>query len=268
MADLPLFLVDAFTDRPFAGNPAGVCLADRPLPDDWMQSLAMEMNQAETAFVGPPAADGTRPLRWFTPTVEVDLCGHATLAAAHALWDTGAAQPCEVIRFTTRSGVLTAARTADGIELDFPLTPAAPTTPPPGLLEAVGVSPTAVGRTKFDYLLEVATTAEVRAATPDFRKLADIESRGVVLTAPSDDPRFDFISRFFAPAAGVDEDPVTGSAHCCLADHWGRKLCKGAMVGFQASRRGGVVRVAVTGERVVLCGRAVTVVRGAVAGPG
>lgn len=267
MSDLPLYLVDAFTDRPFAGNPAGVCLADRSLPNDWMQSLAMEMNQAETAFVGAPAADGSRPLWWFTPAVEVDLCGHATLASAHALWESGAARPDKMIRFTTRSGILTATRTADGIELDFPITPATPALPPPGLLEAVGVSSAVIGRTRFDYLLEVATATEVRAAFPDFRKLAGVESRGVILTAPSDDPRFDFISRFFAPAAGIDEDPVTGSAHCCLADYWGRKLGKGVMVGFQASRRGGVVRVAVTGERVKLCGRAVTVVRGAVAEP-
>ncbi len=258
----PLYLVDAFTDRPFAGNPAGVCLlADRWPDERWMQSVAMEMNQAETAFTFK-RPDGVFPLRWFTPAAEVDLCGHATLAAAHALWETGAARPDEVIRFDTRSGVLTAARRDNAIELDFPAKPASPAAPPPGLLEALGASPKFVGRNQFDYLLELASEAELRAVAPDMRRLVALKCRGVIVTAASADPRFDFVSRFFAPAVGVDEDPVTGSAHCCLAVYWGEKLGKRELVGYQASPRGGVVRVAVDGDRVKLGGRAVTVVQG------
>ncbi len=261
----PLFVVDAFTDRPFGGNPAAVCLlADRWPDDRWMQSVAAEMNLSETAFTWR-RADGAFPLRWMTPAVEVALCGHATLAAAHVLWETGAAAAGEVIRFDTRSGVLTAARRGEETELDFPATPATPADPPPGLVEALGAAPRFVGRNRFDYLLELGSESELRALRPDFGRLAAAECRGVIVTAPSADGNFDFVSRFFAPAAGVNEDPVTGSAHCCLAVYWAGKLGKAAMVGHQASARGGVVRVAVAGDRVKLGGRAVTVVRGALA---
>jgi predicted PhzF superfamily epimerase YddE/YHI9 len=258
----PLFIIDAFTDRPFAGNPAAVCLlADRWPDDRWMQSVAAEMNLAETAFAYR-RPDGVFPLRWMTPLAEVDLCGHATLATAHVLWQTGAADPGEVIRFDTRSGILTATRRGDEVELDFPATPAEPADPPPGLLEAVGAAPRFVGRTRFDYLLELGSASELRTLRPDFRRLAGVDCRGVIATAPSDDRKFDFFSRFFAPAVGIDEDPVTGSAHCCLAVHWAKKLGKAQLTGYQASARGGVVRVAVVGDRVKLGGRAVTVVRG------
>lgn len=259
---LSLFIVDAFTDRPFAGNPAAVCLLTDHWPDDrWMQSVAAEMNLAETAFAWR-RPDGVFSLRWMTPKVEVDLCGHATLATAHVLWQTGAADSGEVIRFDTRSGILAAARRDGGIELDFPAKPAEPADPPPGLLEAVGVVPRFVGRNQFDYLLELGSASELRTLRPDFRRLAAVDCRGVIATARSDDRNFDFLSRFFAPAVGIDEDPVTGSAHCCLAVFWARKLGKMDLVGYQASARGGVVRVAVVGDRVKLIGRAVTVVRG------
>jgi predicted PhzF superfamily epimerase YddE/YHI9 len=257
----PLFTVDAFTDRPFAGNPAAVCLlADRWPDDRWMQSVAAEMNLAETAFTWRHS-DGVFPLRWMTPKVEVDLCGHATLATAHVLWQTGI-DPGDPIRFDTRSGILTATRHNEEIEMDFPAKPAEPANPPPGLVEAIGARPRFVGRNQFDYLLEFATASELRTLRPDFGRLAAVDCRGVIVTAPSDDQNFDFLSRFFAPAVGIDEDPVTGSAHCCLAVHWARKLERSDLVGYQASERGGRVRVAVVGERVKLGGRAVTVIRG------
>lgn len=260
----PFYLVDAFTNRPFAGNPAGVCLLGGWPDDRWMQNVAMEMRQAETAFVWK-RLDGTFPLRWFTPSAEVALCGHATLATAHVVWSTGLAPPEEVLRFDTRSGVLTAARRGEDIELHFPVKPAAPAEPPPGLLDALGVTgPQHVGRNQFDYLVELESEAAVRSVLPNFRQLAGVSCRGVIVTAPSADPRFDFVSRFFAPAVGVDEDPVTGSAHCCLADYWGNKLGKTELVGFQASARGGVVRVARVGDRVKLAGRALTVVEGVI----
>lgn len=256
-----LYVVDAFTDRAFAGNPAAVCLL-RGWPDDArMQAVASEMNLSETAFLWRQA-DGVFPLRWMTPTVEVDLCGHATLASAHVLFETGIAKPGDVIRFNTRSGELTAARSGDEIELDFPARPADRAEPPPGLVEALGVAPRFVGWTGSDYVVEVASEADVRAAAPDFRRLAAVGCRGVILTAAADGGRFDFVSRFFAPAAGIDEDPVTGSAHCCLAVYWGERLGRQEMVGFQASARGGVVRVTLAGDRIKLGGRAVTVVEG------
>jgi predicted PhzF superfamily epimerase YddE/YHI9 len=257
---VPLFHVDAFTDRPFAGNPAAVCLLPAWREDGWLRAVAAEMNLSETAFV-VPAADGF-DLRWWTPTLEVDLCGHATLATAHALWESGTAAG-DRIRFSTRSGTLTAARRGDAVELDFPLLPVQPADPPPGLLPSLGTAAAFVGRSRFDYLVEAGSEAAVRALAPDFPRLAaSVPARGVIVTAASADPRYDFVSRYFAPAAGIDEDPVTGSAHGCLADHWGRRLGKAELVGYQASARGGVVAVRVAGERAVLRGRAVTVARG------
>ena len=254
-----LFIVDAFTDRPFAGNPAAVSLLKGWPEDTWMQSVAAEMNLSETAFAWN-RDDGVCPLRWFTPTVEVDLCGHATLATAHILYENGIAKPGTTIRFETRSGILTAEQRGDEIELDFPAKPATAAEPPPGLLDALGVTPRFVGRNQFDYLVEVADEAEVRAAKPNFQQLAAVECRGVILTAVGSG--HDFVSRFFAPAAGVNEDPVTGSAHCALAVYWGEKLGKSNLIGYQASARGGVVRVTRAGDRVKLGGRAITVLRG------
>jgi len=252
-----LLQVDAFADRAFTGNPAAVCLLDRARPDAWMQALAAEMNLSETAFVRPD--DGHWGLRWFTPVVEVDLCGHATLASAHALFEERLAG--DTVRFQTRSGVLTA-RARDGwIELDFPALPVVAAPPPPGLLDAIGVEPVFTGRSRFDNLVEVRTEAELRAAAPDFRALAAVDTRGVVVTCPGTGD-FDFVSRFFCPGVGVNEDPVTGSAHCVLAPYWADKLGRASLTGFQASARGGVVRVEMRGERVGLLGKAVTVFRG------
>jgi PhzF family phenazine biosynthesis protein len=257
---IPLFHVDAFTDKPFSGNPAAVCILTEERPDAWMQQVGAEMNLSETAFV-QKQDDGFR-LRWFTPKVEVDLCGHATLASAHVLWAEGHALPNEIIHFHTRSGVLTATRTAGFIELDFPLIPEEPATAPAGLTEALGVPLKYVGKGRFDYLLEVESEEALRKLAPNFRQLTSLANRGVIVTSRSARPEFDFVSRFFAPGAGIDEDPVTGSAHCCLAAYWRKKLYKDSFVAYQASVRGGVVRVRVSGDRALLGGQAVTVSKG------
>jgi PhzF family phenazine biosynthesis protein len=252
-----IFQVDAFAQRPFTGNPAAVCLLDEPRDDAWMQAVAAEMNLAETAFV-ERQGDGF-DLRWFTPTTEVDLCGHATLAAAHVLWEQG--ETAHRLRFRTRSGTLTAER-ADGlIHLDFPAEPARATDVPPDLEHALGALPQWVGRNRFDYLVEVADVATVRSLAPDFRGLRRFPGRGFIVTAAGEEG-CDFVSRFFAPGAGIDEDPVTGSAHCCLGPYWAARLGRSDLVGYQASPRGGYVGVHVAGERVVLSGPAVTVLRG------
>jgi len=255
-----IYQVDAFTDKPFAGNPAGVCILEKAADDRWMQNVAMEMNLAETAFLYP-VADGYN-LRWFTPTVEVDLCGHATLASAHILYQLGILQPDQQARFHSRSGLLTAEKQGDWIELNFPATPAVQLSVPDGLLPALGVEALWVGQSKFDYLVEVASETEVRELNPDFGALKKLGGRGVIVTSQASTPGYDFVSRFFAPCAGVDEDPATGSSHCTLAPYWEPKLGKSEMVGYQASRRGGVVRVRRVGDRVMLSGQAVTVMRG------
>jgi PhzF family phenazine biosynthesis protein len=259
-SSVPIYVVDAFTDRPFSGNPAAVC----PLPawptDAWLHQVAAEMNLSETAFL-VANANGF-DLRWLTPQVEVDLCGHATLASAFVLWHSGRAPLERPISFNTRSGTLTAARRGDAIELDFPLQTAAETTPPTGLLEALGTSATYVGKGSFDYLVEVESEKALRAVSPDFRKLARLPVRGVIVTAPSSRDEFDFVSRFFAPASGIDEDPVTGSAHCTLAAHWRERTGKCEFKAYQASARGGSIGVRIDGQRVLLTGRAVLVVEG------
>ncbi|MBI3416724.1 MAG: PhzF family phenazine biosynthesis protein [Verrucomicrobia bacterium] len=257
---VPLYIVDAFTAKPFAGNPAAVCVLPAPRDEAWMQNVAREMNLSETVFLHPES-DGFR-LRWFTPTVEVALCGHATLASAHVLWETGRLQPQQLARFYTQSGLLTADRLADRIELDFPAKRAEPTPPPVGLLEALGRAAKFVGRSAFDYLVEVDSENTLRELKPDFRRLAGIPVRGVIVTSRSAAPEFDFVSRFFAPASGVDEDPVTGSAHCCLGPFWQERLHKPEFIAFQASARGGVVQVRVEGQRVKLGGNGVTVLEG------
>ncbi|HZY90145.1 MAG TPA: PhzF family phenazine biosynthesis protein [Gemmataceae bacterium] len=256
----PLLQIDAFTDRPFAGNPAAVCLLPGPRDERWMQQVGAEMNLSETAFLCREG-DGYR-LRWFTPTVEVDLCGHATLAGAHALWETGLLPPEEEARFYTRSGLLTVARRGEWMEMDFPAKPPAPAPAPAGLAEALGAAPRYVGRNQFDYLVEVESEQALRALRPDVARLGTLPVRGVIVTARATTAGFDFVSRFFAPAAGVNEDPVTGSAHCCLGPFWRERLGKDEMRAYQASARGGVVGVRVSGERVALRGQAVTVLRG------
>ena len=256
----PLFHVDAFTDCPFKGNPAAVCLLPTWPEDRWLGAVAGEMNLSETAFLVRQADHFD--LRWFTPKVEVALCGHATLASAHVLWQQGLARPAEGIRFRTLSGILSATRQGDNIELDFPLKPEDAAPPPDGLVQALGVSPRYVGKSQFDYLVEVKSEEVLRALTPDFKLLGTLPVRGVIVTSLSSNPQFDFVSRFFAPAAGIDEDPVTGSAHCCLGDFWRKRLGKSEFLAYQASARGGVVRVQVTADRAFLGGRAVTVAEG------
>jgi predicted PhzF superfamily epimerase YddE/YHI9 len=256
----PVFQVDAFSSQPFAGNPAAVCLlADSP-DDAWLQAVAAEMNLSETAFL-QPRSDGYS-LRWFTPKVEVDLCGHATLASAHVLWTEGHLPRDQEIRFHTRSGQLKAACRGELIELDFPAEPAAPVSPPPGLLEALQVEALFVGRNRFDYLVELGSEAKVRVVQPDYVRLGQLDVRGVIITSCCATPDYDFVSHFFAPAAGVNEDPVTGSAHCCLGPYWSTRLAKSELRGYQASSRGGVVQVRLAGPRVILGGHAVTVLKG------
>lgn len=257
----PIVQIDAFADRAFTGNPAAVCILQGAAPEAWMQDVAMEMNLSETAFLHPHE-DGWR-LRWFTPAAEVQLCGHATLASAHLLWEDGHLAADAEARFHTASGVLTARRADGWIEMDFPAKPAQPTRAPEGLAEALGCTPVFVGRSQFDLLVVLENEAAVRALAPDLGRLRQLDARGVIVTAEAEEDRpFDFVSRFFAPRVGVDEDPVTGSAHCVLAPFWAGRLGRDELTGYQASRRGGVVRVRSTGERVSLIGRALTVLRG------
>ena len=259
---IPIYQVDAFSERPFSGNPAAVCLLDAPRPDDWMQNVAGEMNLSETAFVRP--LENGFSLRWFTPSVEVDLCGHATLAAAHVLWEAGRLARSETARFSTRSGELTASSRGEWIELDFPATPAEAAEIPEGLAEALGCETRAVMRSRFDYLIEVESEQVLAELAPNSAALANLSVRGFIVTCRGAG-RYDFLSRYFAPAAGIAEDPVTGSAHCCLGPYWAERLGKTELLAYQASARGGEVRVQVKGDRVILGGQAVTVMRGELA---
>ena len=254
--------VDAFTDVPFGGNPAGVVTNAEGLDEGQMQKVAREMNLSETAFV-TPSDKADFKVRFFTPNTEVDLCGHATLGTAHVLREKGLLLPGETVRFHTRSGELTASAEEDRLVLNFPAKEITACPPSEGLLEALGVpDPLFVGKNVFDYLVEVASDAQVRSLAPDFPRLASLEARGTMVTARSTDPRFDCVSRFFAPRVGVPEDPVTGSAHCALGPYWGSKLEKGHISAFQASERGGTMEVVLALPRVLLKGQAVTVLRG------
>jgi PhzF family phenazine biosynthesis protein len=258
---IPLFVVDAFAVAPFAGNPAAVVLPPAPAPDAWLAAVAAEMNLSETAFARP-RPDGSWDLRWFTPTVEVDLCGHATLATAHVLWETGRAAEGEPIRFVTRSGPLAAARRPDGwIELDLPVDPVRPIEPPAGLEAALGARPTFVGSGAANLLVELESAAAVRNLRPDQGWLATSIPDGLIATARSDDPGAAIVSRYFCPVAGIPEDPVTGSAHCALAPHWAPRVGT-SFRAVQASTRGGLLDVALRGDRVLVAGAAVTVVAG------
>ena len=253
--------VDAFTNQAFAGNPAAVCVLREPAPEDWMRHVAREMNLSETAFLAPRGGDFN--LRWLTPAVEVDLCGHATVASAHVLWQDGHLPAGQKARFHTRSGLLTADQRGDWIELDFPAKVVTQAEVPPELLPALGVTQAVfTGKNVFDYLVEVDSEETLRGLAPDHSTLRKLPVRGIIVTARSARAEFDFVSRFFAPGSGVDEDPVTGSSHVALGPYWSGRLGKSEFTAFQASARGGVVRVRLNGDRVILGGQAVTVMTG------
>lgn len=254
-----IFQVDAFTDKLFAGNPAAVCVLAEAADERWMQHLANEMNLSETAFL-VKEEDGYQ-LRWFTPAVEVELCGHATLASAHILWEQGFLATDSPARFFTKSGLLSAVRKNSWIELNFPAEPEKQAGFPEDVFKAFGANALYVGKNRFDFLLEFESAETVRKIAPNFSLLSDVSGRGFIVTSRYDTDQYDFISRFFAPAAGVNEDPVTGSAHCCLGPYWANKLGKNELTGYQASARGGVVKVRVGDDRVYLGGQAVTVMR-------
>ncbi|MEM8963667.1 MAG: PhzF family phenazine biosynthesis protein [Acidobacteriota bacterium] len=253
--------VDAFASAPFTGNPAAVCVFDELPSATWRQNVAREMNLSETAFV-IRREDGAFDLTWFTPSTEVDLCGHATLASAHVLWQDAHLPLDRTARFHTRSGVLICQREGDWIRMDFPAERPTATVATDTLVDALDHTPVFVGRNRMDMLVELENEAAVRAASPNLHALGALNIRGLILTAAADEDRdYDFVSRFFAPAAGVDEDPVTGSAHCCLAPYWTEKLGRDTLTGYQASARGGFVNVEMHGDRVHLLGQAITVMR-------
>jgi len=257
---IPIFQVDAFTDKLFSGNPAAVVVLEQQAETAWMQSIAREMNLSETAFVHPQ--QGGYHLQWFTPQVEVDLCGHATLATAHILWQTGLVKTADPIRFFTRSGWLTASQRNDLIEMDFPSASVEPVDVTEELITAVGVRPDFTYISGDKWLFEYADESIVRGLKPDFMALKQRKGRALSVTAPSFTPGFDFVSRYFAPWIGIDEDPVTGSAHCFLGPYWAQKLGKSYLTAFQASSRGGIVNVRVSGDRTYIGGKAITVFAG------
>jgi PhzF family phenazine biosynthesis protein len=257
---MTIYQVDSFTDKPFSGNPAAVCITNGLQDEGWMQNVAREMNLSETAFLRKQA-EGYN-LRWFTPAVEIELCGHATLASAHILWELGLLKPGEQAIFHTLSGLLAAKQKGKWIEMDFPAKVAEQAIAPARLIEALGVEVKYVGKNQFDYLVEVESEDVVCNIKPDFGLLQTVAARGVIVTSLADSGEYDFVSRFFAPNVGVSEDPVTGSAHCCLSPFWSKRLGKNELVGYQASARGGVVKVRYVGDRVFLGGQAVTVLRG------
>jgi PhzF family phenazine biosynthesis protein len=257
---LPFVRIDAFTNEAFAGNPAAVCVLPEGRDATWMQLVAREMNAGATAFLRK-RHDGY-DLRWFAPTAELTLCGHGTLASAHALWEGGHLMPSSAAQFHTPDGLLTAVRRGDWIELDFPATPDQQVEPPSGLAQALGATPKYVGRSRLDYVVELGSDDIVRNLRPDVARLASIPSRGFIVTSRAASPQADFVSRFFAPSVGIAEDPVTGSAHCTLGPFWSARLGKTDLIGHQVSERGGIVKVSLAGNRVHLSGQAVTVLRG------
>lgn len=261
---MKIYQVDAFTNEYFSGNPAAVCILKEARDDQWLANVAKEMNLSETAFLYKQ--DEGYNLRWFTPSSEVDLCGHATLASAHILWEQNHLNKSEVAKFYTHSGLLTAKLNEDWIELDFPSLPEQESSVSSKLIEALGVKPKYVGKSKFDYLVEVESEKIVRDMKPDFTLLATIPIRGIIVTSIADTGEYDFVSRFFAPEVGVFEDPVTGSAHCCLGPYWQKKLGKNKFLAYQASERGGFLKVNVCGERVKIAGQAITVLEGEILG--
>lgn len=258
----PICVVDAFTTEPFRGNAAGVCLLEGPADEAWMQHVAAEMKHSETAFTYP-SAEGRFSLRWFTPGGEVDLCGHATLATAHVLFSIGRMSPTEPIRFQTKSGELLCHVRSDGmIEMDFPAEPPRAIPMPSAGRELFPRPLIFFGENRMDHFAVLEDEASVRAFVANSPAVLALGGRGLIITAKSSDPVYDFVSRFFAPAFGIPEDPVTGSAHCALGPYWSSVLGKQSLVGHQLSERGGVVRVDHLGERVILSGNAVTVLQG------
>ena len=253
----PLHVVDAFADTAFSGNPAAICVLDSAADPAWMQQVAAEMNLSETAFV-VASGDGF-DLRWFTPTLEVDLCGHATLATAHILWERGDLDLASPAKFDTPSGRLTATRENEWIELDFPAEPAEPVELPVALADGLDSEPRWTGRNRWDYLVELDGEGVIRGLAPDFARLMALKTRGIIVTAPAETPGIDFVSRFFAPRAGIDEDPVTGSAHCALGPFWADRLGQDRLEALQVSRRGGRLKIHRNGDRVGIAGQAVTV---------
>ena len=266
---IPIFQVDAFASGPFTGNPAAVCVLDGPRESEWMQQVAMEMNLSETSFLVPRDAHHREfDLRWFTPAIEVPLCGHATLASSHILWETARLRTDEAARFHTLSGWLTAKKSGDQIEMDFPAILHEKVALPDRLAEALGLEPNDIicnrglGKEDSNFLLELDSEETVRNLKPNFELLRRTVNAGIIVTSRGSSSKYDFISRYFACYAGIDEDPVTGSAHCMLAPYWSAKLGKVEMLAFQASARGGEVGVRFNGERVVLIGQALTVLQG------
>jgi PhzF family phenazine biosynthesis protein len=256
----PLYIVDTFTHKPFRGNPAAVCMLDHSYGSNWMQAVAAEMNLSETAFLLPIAA-GKWKLRWFTPQIEVDLCGHGTLAAAHVLWHE-CGQSDEILEFQTRSGSLVASRAGNKVSLDFPAD--TPQTHPHSeqIIKALGVESLQLYRGGEDMMAVLEKSEDLHRLEPNMELLSQLDARGVIVTSISDRPEYDFISRFFAPSVGIPEDPVTGSAHCTLGPYWGERLGKSSVIGFQASRRGGVVEITLMDERIKLAGSAITTLKG------
>lgn len=257
---IPIYHVDAFTDQVFCGNPAAVCILSKAADPKWMQAIAAEMNLSETAFV-LKTSEGFK-LRWFTPVAEVKLCGHATLATAHTLWQQGLWPHTQALLFDTLSGLLSVRQNEQSIEMDFPACGPVAVESPKGLNEALAIKPVFVGRNNMDYLILLESENQLRQLEPDLQQLGKIDGRGFIVTAPSHSKHFDFVSRFFAPRVGVNEDPVTGSAHCCLAPFWSTRLGKTKLIGYQASKRGGTVEMKVKKDRVILCGQAVTICSG------
>jgi len=256
---LILYTIDAFTNKPFAGNPAGVCITDKPLPDELMQHIAAEMNLSETAFFVPRKDE--YDLRWFTPAVEVDLCGHATLASAHFLFESGQLEPDNVAMFHTQSGLLTARKVGDKIELDFPVSIVSPADFPEGAISPLGATPVSYSKNDYWQLAELESEQIVRDLSPDIRALHSLGLGHFIVTAKATTPGLDFVSRVFVPEAGIDEDPVTGSAHCALAPYWSSKLGKTTLQAYQASKRGGYLEVEHKADRVLLRGHAITVMK-------
>jgi PhzF family phenazine biosynthesis protein len=255
-----LYIVDAFAHKPFSGNPAAVCLLDRNYESNWMQAVAAEMNLSETAFLLPIAEDEWR-LRWFSPLTEVDLCGHATLAAAHVLWHESG-QSGNELRFQTRSGLLGASREGVKISLDFPVDIPHRLPISEQIIDALGVEPRQVYRGREDLMVLIECAEELYRLEPDMNQLSQIDVRGVIVTSNSDRAEYDFLSRFFAPSVGIPEDPVTGSAHCILGPFWGDRLGRSVVTGFQASKRGGAVEIELMNDRVKLTGSAITTLKG------